>query len=41
MLLPEDIAGAVVFICKQSKATCRVMEMSLATMALKNRDAKR
>lgn len=33
MLLLEDIADAVVFICKQSKATCRVMEMSLASMA--------
>ncbi len=33
MLLPEDIADAVVFVCKQSRRTSRVMEMSLASMA--------
>lgn len=33
MLLPEDLADAVVFICRQSKGTSRVMEMSLASMS--------
>ena len=33
MLLPEDIADAVVFTCWQSKRACRVTEMSLASMA--------
>ena len=33
MLLPQDLADAVVFICKQSKGTSRVMEMTLASMS--------
>ena len=33
MLLPEDIAEAVVFVCRQPARTSRVMEMSLASMA--------
>ena len=33
MLLPEDIAEAVVFVCKQPARTSRVMEMTLASMA--------
>lgn len=33
MLLPEDIADAVVFVCKQPKSTSRVMEITLASMA--------
>ena len=33
MLLPQDVADAVVFICKQSKGTSRVMEMTLAAMS--------
>ena len=33
MLLPEDVAEAVVFVCKQPARTSRVMEMSLASMA--------
>ena len=33
MLLPEDIAEAVVFVSRQPARTSRVMEMSLASMA--------
>lgn len=33
MLLPQDVADAVVFICKQSRGTSRVMEMTLAAMS--------
>ena len=33
MLLPQDVANAVVFACKQSKDTSRVMEMPLGAMS--------
>ncbi|SDN42215.1 3-oxoacyl-[acyl-carrier protein] reductase [Actinomyces ruminicola] len=32
MLLPQDVADAVVFVCRQSQGTSRVMEMTLAAM---------